>query len=131
VSRTKRLSEISDGLATITAARQGRAAAGIRVLPDRLTVAELPLPAPSEDSAPGVPVGIAETDLSPVGLDLTGAEPVFSLVRELGADGPVLSGDPREGAVIGDQRAAHQPPGRGMLVGRRHPPTLIQVAADG
>jgi ESX secretion system protein EccC len=55
---------------------------------------------------------------------------MLNLIRELGANGLVLSGDPREGVVLGDERAAIRPPGRGVLVRRRYPPTLIQVALE-
>jgi S-DNA-T family DNA segregation ATPase FtsK/SpoIIIE len=55
-------------------------------------------------------------------------ESLLSLIRELGANGLVLSGDPREGVVLGDERAALRPPGRGVLVRRRYPSVLIQVA---
>ncbi|RKR89415.1 S-DNA-T family DNA segregation ATPase FtsK/SpoIIIE [Micromonospora pisi] len=51
-------------------------------------------------------------------------------VAELGADGLVLSGEPREGALLGGVRPAPQPPGRGILVRRGRPPVLIQVAID-
>jgi DNA segregation ATPase FtsK/SpoIIIE, S-DNA-T family len=50
-------------------------------------------------------------------------------VAELGASGLLLSGDPREGAVLGGVRSAPQPPGRGVLVGRGGA-SLIQVAVD-
>lgn len=55
-------------------------------------------------------------------------EPLLARVRELGADGLVLSGDRREGAVLGSERAEQRPPGRGVLVRRSHPRTLAQVA---
>jgi len=57
-------------------------------------------------------------------------EPMLNLIRELGANGLVLSGDRREGVVLGDERAAPRPPGRGVLVRRRYPSTLIQVAVE-
>jgi S-DNA-T family DNA segregation ATPase FtsK/SpoIIIE len=57
-------------------------------------------------------------------------EPLLNLVRELGASGLVLSGDSREGVVLGSERAAQRPPGRGVLVRRRHAPVLIQVALE-
>lgn len=57
-------------------------------------------------------------------------ERLLNRVKELGTAGLVLSGDPREGVVLGDQRAAHRPPGRGVLVRRDYPPSLIQVALD-
>jgi S-DNA-T family DNA segregation ATPase FtsK/SpoIIIE len=53
---------------------------------------------------------------------------MLSRVREMGADGLVLSGDPREGAVLGNQRAAQRSPGRGVLVRRQSSTALIQVA---
>ncbi|OON71824.1 type VII secretion protein EccCa [Streptomyces tsukubensis] len=56
------------------------------------------------------------------------SEPLLSRLRELGADGLILSGDHREGPLLGDQRAAQRPPGRGVLVRRQSPTTLIQVA---
>ncbi len=54
-------------------------------------------------------------------------EPLLDRVRELGSDGLILSGDRREGVILGDQRAAQRPPGRGVLL-RRQSATLIQVA---
>ncbi|MEV6598529.1 type VII secretion protein EccCb [Actinoplanes sp. NPDC051346] len=47
---------------------------------------------------------------------------------EMGSAGLILSGDRREGTLIGDQRAAIRPPGRGVLVTRGAPAELIQVA---
>jgi S-DNA-T family DNA segregation ATPase FtsK/SpoIIIE len=58
------------------------------------------------------------------------SEPLFSQARDLGAAGLILSGDPREGVLVGDQRAAQRPPGRAMLVRRQHEPALIQIALD-
>lgn len=58
------------------------------------------------------------------------SEQLLTRVKELGTAGLVLSGDSREGAVLGSERAAQRPPGRGVLVGRQSPPTLIQVALD-
>jgi len=54
-------------------------------------------------------------------------EPVFQRLRELGGTGLVLHGDPAEGPLLGGQKAAHLPPGRGFLVQSRRPPTLVQV----
>ena len=46
-----------------------------------------------------------------------------------------MSGDPGEGPLLGGQKAASLPPGRGFLVRPRRPPTLVQVvhspAAEG
>ncbi len=49
-------------------------------------------------------------------------EPVFQRLRELGGPGLVMSGDPGEGPLLGGQRAAPLPPGRGFLVQPRRPP---------
>ncbi|MFF4899708.1 type VII secretion protein EccCa [Streptomyces sp. NPDC001068] len=58
------------------------------------------------------------------------SEQLLTRVKELGTAGLVMSGDPREGVVLGSERAAHRPPGRGVLVGRQAPPTLVQLALD-
>ena len=57
-------------------------------------------------------------------------EPITSRIREVSPAGLVLSGDREEGPVVGPVRASEQPPGRGVLVGRRHAPTLVQVPMD-
>ena len=51
-------------------------------------------------------------------------------VVELGTDGLLLSGEPREGVLLGGVRPAAQPPGRGVLVRRGRPPVVMQVALD-
>jgi S-DNA-T family DNA segregation ATPase FtsK/SpoIIIE len=61
---------------------------------------------------------------------LSASDQLLVRLKELGCAGLVLSGDPREGAVIGDQRAQARPPGRGVLVRRGHPGALIQVALE-
>jgi S-DNA-T family DNA segregation ATPase FtsK/SpoIIIE len=58
-------------------------------------------------------------------------EQVLLRLRELGSPGLLLSGDPQEGALLGAYRAAHQPPGRGLLVRRHERPSLVQVAFSG
>lgn len=55
-------------------------------------------------------------------------EPVTSRLREVSPAGLVLSGDREEGPLVGPVRASEQPPGRGVWVGRRTPPVLVQVA---
>jgi S-DNA-T family DNA segregation ATPase FtsK/SpoIIIE len=52
----------------------------------------------------------------------------FQRIQELGCAGLVLSGDRKEGVVLGEERAAERPPGRGVLVRRGQPGELIQVA---
>jgi S-DNA-T family DNA segregation ATPase FtsK/SpoIIIE len=65
------------------------------------------------------------------GLTRIGAtDPLLSRIQEMGADGLILSGDPREGVLLGAQRAAPRPPGRGVLVRRKSSPLLIQAAYD-
>ncbi|WP_198347888.1 type VII secretion protein EccCb [Plantactinospora sp. KBS50] len=49
-------------------------------------------------------------------------------MQELGCGGLVLSGDRREGVLIGEERAEIRPPGRGVLVRRGAPGGLVQVA---
>ncbi|WP_055531562.1 type VII secretion protein EccCb [Streptomyces graminilatus] len=48
-------------------------------------------------------------------------EPFVTRLKELGAQGLILSGDPNEGFLLGTVKPAHQPPGRGTLVTRRSP----------
>src|SRR4051794_18259522 len=55
-------------------------------------------------------------------------EPVFGRVRELGAPGVILSGDPGEGPLLGGLKAAPQLPGRGVLVHRGRRPVAVQLA---
>ncbi|HEX4909001.1 MAG TPA: type VII secretion protein EccCb, partial [Actinomycetes bacterium] len=57
-------------------------------------------------------------------------EPVFQRLRELGGAGLVMSGDPGEGPLLGNQRAAPLSPGRGFLVRPRRAPALVQVASS-
>jgi S-DNA-T family DNA segregation ATPase FtsK/SpoIIIE len=58
------------------------------------------------------------------------SDPLVSRMQEFGTGGLILSGDPREGALIGDQRAARRPAGRGVLVGRRIEPAIVQTVLD-
>jgi DNA segregation ATPase FtsK/SpoIIIE, S-DNA-T family len=54
-------------------------------------------------------------------------EPFLMALKEMTAQGLLLSGDPQEGPLIGDERASPQPPGRGLFV-RRSQRELVQVA---
>ncbi|MDQ0789570.1 type VII secretion protein EccCa [Streptomyces sp. B3I8] len=54
-------------------------------------------------------------------------ETFMQRVKELGAQGVVLSGDPSEGDVLGTVRARPMPPGRGVFVSRKRGTSLIQV----
>ncbi|MET7695301.1 type VII secretion protein EccCa [Streptomyces sp. NPDC005483] len=57
------------------------------------------------------------------------ADPLVGRLRELGTGGLLLSGDPREGALLGDHRAARRAPGRGTLVSRKGG-AVIQAVLD-
>ncbi len=56
------------------------------------------------------------------------SDQVANRIKDMGGNGLILSGDQREGVILGDLRAAQRPPGRGVLVSRGHPHRLIQVA---
>jgi S-DNA-T family DNA segregation ATPase FtsK/SpoIIIE len=58
-------------------------------------------------------------------------EQLLLRVRELGAPGLLLSGNPMEGALLGAYKAVPQPPGRGLLVKHHERPALMQVAFSG
>ncbi len=62
------------------------------------------------------------------GIASSSFEPLFKGLRETSSPGLIMSGDRQEGKLLHDQAATNQPPGRGYLVQRRHPSTLIQVA---
>jgi S-DNA-T family DNA segregation ATPase FtsK/SpoIIIE len=55
-------------------------------------------------------------------------EPFYQRVRDSGGAGLILSGDPREGPLLGARTATPQPPGRGHLVTRHGRGGLVQVA---
>ncbi|BBC32521.1 ATP/GTP binding protein membrane protein [Streptomyces graminofaciens] len=54
-------------------------------------------------------------------------ESFMQRLKELGAQGVVLSGDPMEGDILGNVRARPMPPGRGTFVSRKRGTPLIQV----
>ncbi|WP_240799404.1 type VII secretion protein EccCa [Streptomyces sp. A0958] len=54
-------------------------------------------------------------------------EPFMQRVKELGAQGVVLSGDPAEGDLIGAVRGRPMPPGRGYFATRRGGNRLVQT----
>ncbi|MET9608627.1 type VII secretion protein EccCa [Streptomyces sp. NPDC006512] len=54
-------------------------------------------------------------------------EPFVQRIKELGAQGVVLSGDPSEGDLLGTVRARPMPPGRGHFVSRRRGTSLVQL----
>ncbi|MEU3912314.1 type VII secretion protein EccCa [Streptomyces sp. NPDC029721] len=54
-------------------------------------------------------------------------EPFMQRIKELGAQGVVLSGDPSEGDLLGSARPRPMPPGRGHYVSRRRGTSLVQL----
>lgn len=54
-------------------------------------------------------------------------EPFIQRIKELGAQGVVLSGDPEEGDILGNVRPRPMPPGRGVFVSRRRGNPLVQT----
>jgi len=54
-------------------------------------------------------------------------EPVLQRLRELGAQGIVLSGEKEEGALLGNVKPQRLPPGRGVLVTRRRGSSTVQT----
>jgi S-DNA-T family DNA segregation ATPase FtsK/SpoIIIE len=55
-------------------------------------------------------------------------EPLLQSMRDLAAPGLLLSGSPEEGALVGNQRPAPVPPGRGRLVSRHRGVEVLQTA---
>ncbi|HEV7628343.1 MAG TPA: hypothetical protein VGO89_17750, partial [Streptomyces sp.] len=54
-------------------------------------------------------------------------EPVMQRIKELGAQGVVLSGDKTEGALLGNISPTQLPPGRGYFQTRRRGGQLVQT----
>jgi S-DNA-T family DNA segregation ATPase FtsK/SpoIIIE len=54
-------------------------------------------------------------------------EPMMQRLKELGAQGIVLSGDKDEGVLLGNVKPQPLPPGRGMLVTRRRGTFMVQT----
>ncbi|MFG2192526.1 type VII secretion protein EccCa [Streptomyces sp. NPDC048639] len=54
-------------------------------------------------------------------------EPVMQRTKELGAQGLILSGDPGEGALMGNVKATRLTPGRGQFVTRKRGAQLVQT----
>ncbi|MFJ3926914.1 type VII secretion protein EccCa [Streptomyces sp. NPDC090022] len=64
---------------------------------------------------------------SAAGASRAAYEPFMQRVKELGAQGVVLSGDRNEGDILGNVRARPMPPGRGTFVSRKRGTPLIQA----
>jgi S-DNA-T family DNA segregation ATPase FtsK/SpoIIIE len=64
---------------------------------------------------------------STAGAGRAGYEAFVQRMKELGAQGVVLSGDPAEGDLLGGVRPRPMPPGRGVFVSRRRGRPLVQT----
>ncbi|EST23101.1 hypothetical protein N566_26145 [Streptomycetaceae bacterium MP113-05] len=64
---------------------------------------------------------------STAGASRSSFEPFMQRIKELGAQGVVLSGDSQEGDILGNVRAQPMPPGRGFFVSRKRGTPLIQT----
>ncbi|MFH8445886.1 type VII secretion protein EccCa [Streptomyces sp. NPDC018026] len=64
---------------------------------------------------------------STAGAGRAGYEAFMQRLKELGAQGVVLSGDPAEGDLLGGVRPRPMPSGRGVFVSRRRGKPLVQV----
>lgn len=64
---------------------------------------------------------------STAGAGRAGYEAFMQRIKELGAQGVVLAGDPGEGDLLGGVRPRPMPAGRGVFVSRRRGKPLVQV----
>ncbi|MBO1336056.1 type VII secretion protein EccCa [Streptomyces sp. VRA16 Mangrove soil] len=67
---------------------------------------------------------------STAGAGRSGYEAFMQRMKELGAQGVVLAGDPTEGDLLGGVRPRPMPPGRGVFVSRKRGKPLIQVGLE-
>jgi S-DNA-T family DNA segregation ATPase FtsK/SpoIIIE len=63
-----------------------------------------------------------------VGAARAAFDPFLRRLHELGSPGLLMSGDPRQGPLLGGHAAVPLPPGRGLLVPRQGASGLVQVA---
>ncbi|WP_395372103.1 type VII secretion protein EccCb [Streptomyces tubercidicus] len=68
---------------------------------------------------------------STAGAARTSFDPVTRRLKELGATGIILSGDPDEGPLTGNTVAMAMPPGRAQLTTPRQRPRVIQIGWTG
>jgi S-DNA-T family DNA segregation ATPase FtsK/SpoIIIE len=62
------------------------------------------------------------------GMSRSSFEPMLQRLREMSTPALIMSGDSQEGRILHNQAAALMPPGRGYLVQRNQPSTLVQLA---
>ncbi|OIJ65655.1 type VII secretion protein EccCa [Streptomyces mangrovisoli] len=68
---------------------------------------------------------------STAGASRAGYETFMQRIKELGAQGVVLAGDPAEGDLLGGVRPRPMPAGRGIFVSRRRGKPMVQVGLVG
>jgi S-DNA-T family DNA segregation ATPase FtsK/SpoIIIE len=61
------------------------------------------------------------------GAGRTSFEPVMQRMKELGAQGLIMSGDPSEGPLMGNYKAQRLPQGRGQFITRKKGAQLVQA----
>jgi ESX secretion system protein EccC len=113
---------LEDLVGRAKAAWHGPSVRPVHVLPSSLRHDELP--APGEDAEPGVPIGVAETDLAPVYLDLCGPDPHL-----------MVFGDGESGKTTFLRwfirgLTARQPPAKAKLVVVDYRRTLLDAVDD-
>ncbi|MET8803941.1 hypothetical protein [Streptomyces sp. NPDC004546] len=64
---------------------------------------------------------------STAGAGRAGYETFMQRIKELGAQGVVLAGDPAEGELLGGVRPRAMPAGRGIFVSRKRGKPMVQV----
>lgn len=64
---------------------------------------------------------------STAGAGRAGYESFMQRIKELGAQGVVLAGDPAEGELLGGVRPRPMPAGRGIFVSRKRGKPMVQV----
>ncbi len=114
---------LEDLVGRVKTAWHGPSVRPVHVLPSSLHYSELP--APGDDPEPGVPIGVAETDLAPVYLDLRASDPHL-----------IVLGDGESGKTtflrsLTRGLTARQPPSRAKIIVVDYRRTLLDaVDAD-
>jgi DNA segregation ATPase FtsK/SpoIIIE, S-DNA-T family len=110
---------LEDLVGRVKAAWRGASVRPVHVLPSSLGPAELP--SPGDDTEPGVPIGVAETDLAPVYLDLCGPDPHLLIFGDGEAGKTTLLRSFIRGLT------ARQPPSKAKLVVVDYRRTLLDA----
>jgi DNA segregation ATPase FtsK/SpoIIIE, S-DNA-T family len=113
---------LEDLVGRVKAAWRGATVRPVHVLPASLRYDELP--PPGEDARPGVPLGVAETDLAPVYLDLCGADPHLVVFGDGGSGKTTLLRSFIRGLT------ARLPPAKAKLLVVDYRRTLLEAVDD-